>query len=155
MKAPAPPTEIGHAGVRGAIASMAMTGAREFMRSVGLIGEEPPRAILRQKARGVLRTVPRRKRRAVVELMHWTYGAGGGAAFALLPDGLRRQPWAGPAYGLALWLSFEAALAPALGLSQAKRPRPIERAAFAADHLLYGYVLSEMRRRPQEEAEPS
>jgi hypothetical protein len=134
---------------------MAMTGMREFMRSVGLIDEEPPRAILRQKARGVLRAVPRGKRRAVVELVHWTYGAGGGAAFALLPDGLRRQPWAGPAYGLVLWLSFEAALAPALGLSQAKRPRPIERAAFAADHLLYGYVLSEMRRRPQEEAEPS
>jgi hypothetical protein len=49
-----------------------------------------------------------------------------------------------------LWLGFEAGIAPALGLSQAKRPRPIERAAFAADHLLYGYVLSEMRRRPRE-----
>jgi hypothetical protein len=146
----APPTEIAHAGVRGAIASMAMSGMREFMRSAGLIEEEPPRAILRQKARGLLRMVPRGRRRAVIELAHWTYGAGGGFAFALLPDGLRRQPWAGPAYGLVLWLGFEAGIAPALGLSQAKRPRPIERAAFAADHLLYGYVLSEMRRRPRE-----
>jgi hypothetical protein len=146
----APPSEVAHGGVRGAIASMAMSGMREFMRSAGLIEEEPPRAILRQKARGVLRMVPRGRRRAVIELVHWTYGAGGGVAFALLPDGLRRQPWAGPAYGLVLWLGFEVGIAPALGLSQAKRPRPIERAAFAADHLLYGYVLSEMRRRPQE-----
>jgi hypothetical protein len=37
-----------------------------------------------------------------------------------------------------------------LGLTQAKRLRPAERSALAADHLLYGFVLSEMRRRPQE-----
>ena len=66
-----------------------------------------------------------------------------------MPESLRRRPWAGPVYGLALWLGFEAVIAPALGLAQAKEPRPVERVAFAADHLLYGFILSEFRRRPQ------
>jgi len=76
-------------------------------------------------------------------------GAAGGVQFALLPESVRRQPWAGPVYGLVLWLGFEAVLAPALGLKQAGKPRPAERLALAADHLLYGLVLSEIRRRPQ------
>jgi hypothetical protein len=67
-----------------------------------------------------------------------------------MPDGLRRQPWAGPVYGLAIWLGFELGIAPALGLKQAKKVRPIDRAGLAADHLLYGLVLNEGRRRPQE-----
>jgi hypothetical protein len=94
--------------------------------------------------------VPRGRRRAAIELAHCSYGAGGGAAFALLPEGIRRRPWAGPAYGLVVWVGFELCLAPVLGLKQAKKQRPIERAALAADHLLYGLVLSEIRARPQE-----
>ncbi len=49
--------------------------------------------------------------------------------------------------GLVVWLGFELAIAPALGLSQAKRVRAVDRLALAADHLLYGLVLSDMRRR--------
>ena len=94
--------------------------------------------------------VPRKKRRAAIELFHWGYGAGGGAAFALLPDELRRRRWAGPAYGLAIWLSFELGIAPILGLSQSKKLRAVDRAGLAADHLLYGLVLSETRARPRE-----
>ena len=52
-------------------------------------------------------------------------------------------------YGLVVWLGFELGIAPVLGLSQAKRVRPVDRLALAADHVLYGLVLSEMRRRPQ------
>jgi hypothetical protein len=37
-------------------------------------------------------------------------------------------------------------IAPVLGLSQAKRVRLLDRLALAADHLLYGLVLSGMRR---------
>lgn len=145
----APPHELLHAGLRGAVAAMAMSGMRTFTHAVGLVGETPPRAIARQKARGLLRHVPRKRREAVIELAHWGYGAAGGAVFGALPDGVRRAPWAGPAYGLMVWLSFELGVAPLLGLSQAKQPRPVERLAFAADHLLYGFVLSETRRRPQ------
>ena len=144
--------EIAHGALRGTIAAMAMTGMRTFTIETGLVEEPPPEALFRQRARRLIRQVPRRRRRAVVELAHWAYGAGGGAAFAALPDGLRRRAWAGPAYGVVVWLGFELAIAPVLRLSQAKQLRAQERAALALDHLLYGLVLSEMRARPQEQA---
>jgi hypothetical protein len=144
--------EIAHAALRGAVAAMAMTGMRAFTISVGLVEEPPPRAILRQKSKGLFRMVPRKNRRAAMEIFHWTYGAGGGAAFGLLPDEIRRKRWAGPVYGLIVWMGFELGLAPALGLKQAKQSRPVERVALAADHLLYGLVLSEGRARPQEDS---
>ena len=143
------PGEVAHAAMRGAIAAMAMSGMRTVTTRFGLVRETPPKAIFRQRAPGVLRQIPRRRRQGVVELFHWTYGAAGGAAFGLMPEEVRLRAWAGPAYGLVVWLGFELGIAPALGLSQAKRPRPVERLAFAADHLLYGFVLSETRRRPQ------
>lgn len=143
-------SEVLHAGMRGAIAAMAMTGMRAFTTSVGLVKETPPRAILRQKSRGLYRVVPKGKRRAATEAMHWSYGAAGGAAYGALPAEVKQRRWSGPVYGLLLWLGFEAGLAPVLGLSQAKKARPVERLALAADHLLYGLVLSETRPRPRE-----
>ena len=67
----------------------------------------------------------------------------------MLPDRVRLRPWAGPAYGLLVWIGFEAGIAPAVGLAHARKLRVVERLALAADHLLYGLILSEMRRRPQ------
>ena len=129
---------------------MAMSGMRKVTVNLNLVDEAPPHAIIRQKSKGLMRLVPRKQRAAAIELAHWSYGAGGGLMFGLLPEGVRRAPWAGPVYGLALWVAFEAGLAPALGLKQSKQARPVERVALAADHLLYGLVLSEGRRRPQE-----
>jgi len=147
--ADAAPNEIAHATLRGAIAAMAMTGMRAFTGDLGIVEQSPPQAIFRQRARGLIRRVPRGRRRAAIELAHWGYGAAGGTGFALLPEAVRRRAWAGPAYGFAVWVGFEAVLAPALGLMQAQRLRLVERAALAADHLLDGLVLSEMRARPQ------
>jgi hypothetical protein len=146
----APAGEVAHAGLRGAIASMAMTGMRHFTVHVGIVKETPPDAILRRRASGLLKQVPEKRRRAAIELAHWAYGAGGGAAFRLLPETVRLRAWAGPLYGLVVWLGFELGIAPALGLPQAEKPRPAERAGLAADHLLYGLVLSETRARPRE-----
>jgi len=147
--APGGAGEIVHAGLRGIIGAMAMSGARELTVGLGLVKEPPPRAIARQRSKGLYRFAARKKRQAAVELMHWCYGAGGGVVFGLLPDDLRRRPWVGPFYGLALWVGFEAVQAPLMGLEQAHRTRPVERVTLAADHLLYGFVLSEMRARPQ------
>ena len=158
MSAPSPskestlgPKEVAHAGLRGAVAAMAMTGARAFTQDLGIVSQAPPEAIFKQRAHGLLRRIPRKRRRATVELAHWGYGVLGGVAFGVLPDVVRTRPWAGPVYGLAVWAGFEVGIAPVLGLKQSKELRAAERAALAADHLLYGFVLSETRRRPQEQ----
>ena len=147
---PASPREIAHAAGRGAIAAMAMTGMRVLTVNLGIVEKPPPQAILEKRGPRFVRRLPPRLRTSVFELTHWGYGAGGGAAFGMLPAGIRRRVWAGPAYGLVVWLGFEAVIAPSLGLKQAKQVRIAERAALAGDHLLYGLVLSEMRRRPRE-----
>jgi hypothetical protein len=134
---------------RGAVGAMAMTGMRVLTTELGLVEQTPPAAVSGQRARGLralLRRAPRRQRRGLVEAAHWAFGAAGGAAFGALPHAVRRRAWAGPGYGLVVWLGFELGIAPALGLSQAKRVRLVDRFALAADHLLYGLVLSEMRR---------
>jgi hypothetical protein len=124
----------------GAVGAMAMTGMRVITTELGLVQQTPPQALKRQRARGVralLRRAPRTQRRGLVEAAHWAFGA--------LPRPMRRRPWAGPVYGLVVWLGFELGIAPALGLSQAKRVRPVDRLALAADHVLYGLVLSATR----------
>jgi hypothetical protein len=132
----------------GTVGAMAMTGMRVITTELGLVEQTPPQALSRQRARGVralLRRAPRKQRRGLVEAAHWAFGASGGAAFGALPRAMRRPPWAGPAYGLVVWLGFELGIAPALGLSQAKRVRLVDRLALAADHVLYGLVLSATR----------
>jgi uncharacterized membrane protein YagU involved in acid resistance len=121
---------------------MAMTGLRVFAVHAGLIREDPPSRLVR-KRRG-------RRPRWVVELVHWSIGGALGIGYGLLPDGVRRRPWSGPVYGLIAWLGFDAVVAPALGLDERNWPKGRERAVFVADHLLYGFVLNEMRERPRE-----
>jgi hypothetical protein len=133
---------------RGAVGAMAMTGTRVLTTELGLVEQTPPQALGRQRARGVralLRRAPRKQRRGLTEAAHWAFGASGGAAFGALPREVRCRPWAGPVYGLVVWLGFELGIAPALGLSQANRVRLVDRLALAADHLLYGLVLSATR----------
>lgn len=77
--------------MRGAIAAMAMTGLRSLMVNVGIVDETPPRAMLRRTAGLLFRLAPRRRRRVAIELVHWGYGAAGGAAFRLLPETLRMR----------------------------------------------------------------
>jgi hypothetical protein len=132
----------------GAVGAMAMTGMRVLTTELGLVEQTPPQAVSRQHARGMralLRRAPRKQRRGMIEAAHWAFGAGGGAAFGALPRDWRRRRWAGPVYGLVVWLGFELGIAPVLGLSQAKRVRAIDRIALAADHLLFGVVLTATR----------
>lgn len=141
------PRAIGHGALRGAIAAMSMTGVRTVTVNAGIVEEAPPQAIFRQKIHRLgLSSRRRRRKRVIEELAHWGYGAGGGAAFAMLPGIVRQRGWAGPVYGLLIWFCFEAGIAPMMGLSQARERRLVDRAALAADHLLYGFVLSETRR---------
>lgn len=131
------------AGARGLVAAMAMTGTRTLTASIGYEEKKsPPEAIVQKHApEGVLR-LPERHRQALTELLHWTYGALGGAVFGLLPDRVRRHPATGPAYGLAVWLAFHAVLAPVLGVQRSARRPKLWPALVAADHVLYGIVVA-------------
>jgi uncharacterized membrane protein YagU involved in acid resistance len=136
-----------HAAMRGVIAAMSMSGLRMLASRVGLLDTTPPEMIMEKRAPAFLRRAPEHRREAVIVLLHWTYGAAGGVVFGSLPDRLRLKPWTGPVFGLTLWLGFETVLSPLLGLRQEQSAK--QRAVLAVDHLLYGLVLSEMRRRPQ------
>ena len=133
---------MARAGARGVVAAMAMSGMRRATTGLGLVKEEPPDAALERTAGGLLARIPAPRRQAVVELAHWSYGAAGGAAFGLLPRPVRAHRVAGPVYGVLSWLLFELGLAPLLGLGHAKRSSVAERAALAADHMLYGTVVA-------------
>ncbi|MEV0973717.1 hypothetical protein [Microtetraspora glauca] len=130
------------AAVRGAIGAMAMSGLRQAMVALGLVERVPPESLLRRIVPSIFHSVPPRRRPALVEFAHWTYGAAGGAVFGALPRAIRERPWAGPVYGLLVWGAFEGALAPAVGLAQEKSHDPVERSMLLVDHLLYGVVVA-------------
>jgi hypothetical protein len=133
---------------------MAMTGMRMVTKNAGLLKETPPQAIFRQGSKGLIRAVPRKKQKVAQELAHWGFGAFAGAGYGAMPEGFRRLPWSGPAYGLLVWLGFEAGIAPVLGIHQNRRIRPQDRAALVADHLLYGFVLDELGRQARSDPGP-
>jgi hypothetical protein len=132
--------QMAHAAMRGAIASMAMTGMRVVTVSVGLVEQAPPQQLAGEQTGA---------RRAAVEVAHWAFGAAGGAVFGALPDAWRNRAWTGPLYGLAMWTGFEAT-APLLGLPHADSANVTQRLAIAADHALYGFILDETRRAAQD-----
>ncbi|TQM55557.1 hypothetical protein FHU43_0332 [Halopolyspora algeriensis] len=136
--------------MRGAIAAMSMSGMRTFTVHMGLLGETPPETIVGEHGPQALRSLSEDSREVVVELLHWTYGAGGGAVFGSLPDAVRQRPWAGPVYGMVLWFGFQTVLARLLDLPQEGGRSVRERIALVLDHALYGAILSELRRRPQQ-----
>ncbi|MFD5272244.1 hypothetical protein [Streptomyces sp. NPDC058335] len=62
--------------------------------------------------------------------------------FGLLPARLRSMPMTGHAYGLLVWLGFELALAPALGVQRAEQRRVLWRLVVVLDQVLYGVVVT-------------
>ncbi|MER6944308.1 hypothetical protein ABT294_09820 [Nonomuraea sp. NPDC000554] len=136
-----PRRSILRAAARGAVGAMAMSGLRQFTTSLGMVAKVPPEAVLERTAPGMFRRIPVTRRPALVETVHWGYGAFGGAVFGLMPRAVRRHAWTGPAYGLAFWALFETAIAPTLGLPRREHTTP-ERLALLADHILYGMVVA-------------
>lgn len=121
--------------LRGAFGSMAMTGFRTLATEVGWLERPPPQQIFRER-------VPKEQSRAVEEVVHWLYGAGGGAMFGLLPKAVRCAPGAGPAFGVAAWLGFELGIAPLLDLSHHQRHGVLGHLSVLTDHAIYGAIVS-------------
>ena len=134
--------------IRGVIGALAMSGMRAFAQDLGLIGKTPPEELAEKPPEGVLQKLPENRRGAVVRLLHLGVGAAGGVGYGILPDLVRQKGWSGPMWGLAIWASYDAGVAPALGLAHGNPLPARERATFIADHLLYGHILAETRRRP-------
>lgn len=127
-------------GARGVIAAMSMSGLRQLTTGLGLVPQTPPEAILQHTAPRVLHRIPVGRRRALVELLHWSYGGVGGALFGTLPRQWRRRAWVGPAYGFLFWVAFEGAIAPLLrDTTWEGIPTKL---ALLADHTLYGMVVA-------------
>lgn len=141
--------EFLHAALRGTIAAMSMTGMRTFAAESGVLSQTPPQLVIGEGAPRLIAMVPAHRRRAVVELLHWGYGAGGGLAYRMLPALARRRAASGPLFGMALWAGFRLLVAPALGLRSERERSTAETTALILDHLLYGLVLGEIRSRPR------
>jgi hypothetical protein len=131
---------------RGAVGAMAMSGMRTVTTGFDLVARTPPEAVVTQGTPELLDGVPKDYRQAATELLHWSYGAVGGVAYRMLPQAVRRRRLTGAVYGALIWLGFEAGVAPALGLREAKQSRPVERVVLLADHVLYGLVLASLDR---------
>jgi hypothetical protein len=134
--------EMGRAFARGVIAAMAMSGLRKVTKGLGLVERTPPKRVALEGTPALVRGISPERRDVAVELAHWTFGGVGGAAFGLLPRLVRAQVWAGPVYGVGVWLGYELVLAPILGLQRRNKPSVGERAALIADHVLYGVVVA-------------
>jgi hypothetical protein len=136
--------------MRGVVGALAMSGMRALAKDAGLIEKTPPEAIAEDDdASGVMARVPAGHRSTAVRLFHLAVGAAGGVGFGMFPDAIRHHGWAGPAWGVFLWLTYELGAAPLLGTEHARRARPVEQATLVGDHLLYGYVISETRGQPR------
>ena len=141
------------ATARGLVAAMAMTGFRTMAGNAGLLQEAPPEAIVKRHVPRMIRWRAPRKSTAFTELAHWAYGAAGGIILGLLPRELRSHPATGPAYGLALWVLFETAIAPLLDVPHNRQKKVLGRLMIATDHVLYGVIAAgqlapEPQRRP-------
>lgn len=121
---------------------MAMSGMREVTTGLDWLDRTPPEEIVSEEAPSLVRSLSEGRERVVVQLAHWAYGAGAGAAFGLLPERIRRSRASGPAFGLTTWLLFELAIAPALGVDVSRGHTVKSRISLMADHVLYGIVVA-------------
>jgi hypothetical protein len=111
-----------------------MNVVRSVTAGAGIVDRTPPEALADRATVG-------RASRISVQAVHFAFGAAFGAAYVLVPAGIRRLPFAGPAFGLAVWAGFETLVAPPLGKPHARRRPALARLAIAADHALYGAIL--------------
>jgi hypothetical protein len=121
---------------------MAMTGMRAVTANTRLVHKSPPKAIVDRHAPRAIQQMSSEHRAVLTELAHWAYGSAGGWVFGRLPARLRTHPAAGPGYGLTVWLGFELAIAPLLGVSHVHHAPLLGRMLVALDHVLYGVVVA-------------
>jgi hypothetical protein len=125
----------------GAVATAAMSAVMLAAGRAGLMGRQPPEAIVR-RAGALTGGEPRgRLADALAALAHLAFGVGTGAMYALLPR-TTRPVLRGVVVGEAVYAVSYAGWVPALGaLPRPDRDRSPRQASMAAAHVVYGAVL--------------
>ena len=133
--------DVTRGAAAGAVATAAMSALMLAAGRTGLMGRQPPEAIVRQ-AGALAAAEPRgRLADALAVVAHLGFGVGTGAAYALLPRS-RRPLLRGATMGTGVYAVSYAGWVPALGaLPPATRDRPTRQAAMLAAHVVYGAVL--------------
>lgn len=132
--------------VTGAVATVPMSAVMLVAGRTGAMGTQPPEQVTEKAmdAAGV-DDASESEQNVTASIAHLAFGAGGGAAFALLQRRLRLPvPTVvqGVGFGLAVWAASYQGWIPALRiLPPADDDRPGRRRAMIAAHIVYGGVL--------------
>lgn len=130
-----------HGAGSGVAATVVMSAVMLAAGRLGLVGRQPPEAVVR-RAGDLVGAEPRGRTAALLaSAAHLGFGASVGAAYALLP---LRRPGAAPGVltALAVWASSYAGWVPALGaLPRPDQDRSDRQAVLAVSHVVYGAVL--------------
>jgi hypothetical protein len=132
---------ISSGAVSGIAATAAMSWVMVGARRWGLLGEYPPRRLIRKLLSRLATLSPRgRSLDVAATLAHFGFGAAMGALFWLIPG--RRGVARGALFGLGVWATHYAGILPELGLMPpARRDRPGRPFAMIVAHLVYGATL--------------
>lgn len=131
--------------VAGSAATLAMSAVMLALRRQ--MGPQPPDVIATSAAHAVDADPTESQADVLAVVFHVAFGAGSGAAYALLPR--VGPPWLrGVATGLAIWASAYQGWVPALGIMPpATEDRPARPVVMIAAHVAYGAVLGELEDR--------
>ena len=138
-------SDVVRGAVAGAVATVPMSVVMLAFREP--MGEQPPDAITTRAAHaaGAEPTEPQADAMAVVA--HLGFGAGCGAAYALLPR-VGPPVLRGVLTGLGVWAVSYQGWIPALGiLPKASEDRPARPAVMVAAHVVYGAALGALEQR--------
>ncbi|MET0594447.1 MAG: FAD-dependent oxidoreductase [Polyangiaceae bacterium] len=133
-------------GAAGAVATVAMTAVMLAERELGLLGQLPPKKLVRgaRRALGIVGT-SHRTDNVVTTAAHLGFGVAMGSLYGLA-NPRRRRPLVGAllgaGFGTAVWAASYAGWIPALGLMPPpRRDRPFRPASMVVAHWVFGAVL--------------
>ncbi len=141
------PLRLLEGAAAGLVATVAMSAVMLGAKRMGVLGEPPPRRLVRRLMAPLVGGRPRGKLLdAAAVLAHFGFGATMGSVFALLPAS-RQTTLGGASFGLAVWASNYAGWLPKAGLMPAPRnDRPGRPTSMIAAHVAYGATLAAVYR---------
>lgn len=130
----------------GAIATAFMSGVMALGAKAHLLGEPPPRKLVRRTLRRLGARPSHQTTNVAAWISHFAFGGGMGALYALLPrseHATYKQSLArGALFGLGVWTTSYVGWAPALALMpRPSEDRPGRPTTMILAHLVYGAVL--------------